>query len=277
MQGRLSGVCISIRQDYLASFRHSIRRATFQFFQLMKPFLILQLRPEDQTADNEFEAFLKYGGIDALKVCRIRIEKNGIPQLNLNDYSAIIVGGSPFDVSTPENDKSLIQKKIEKDFEQLFDSVLEQDFPFLGACSGNGLLGNYCGASISEKYSEPVSGVDISVTRQGEIDPLLDRLPKTFRALVGHKEACDDTPPGAVLLATSDSCPVQMFRIKQNIYATQFHPEADADGFTVRINIYKHHGYFPSEQAESLIKAIKHESTPVPKKILKTFVDRYRI
>ena len=42
----------------------------------MKPFLILQLRPEDETADNEFEAFLKFGGINKQETQRERIEKN---------------------------------------------------------------------------------------------------------------------------------------------------------------------------------------------------------
>ena len=242
----------------------------------MKPFLILQLRPEDETADNEFEAFLKYGGINKQETQRERIEKSGIPEISLDDYSAIIVGGSPFDVSTPEIKKSAIQKKIEKDFNQLFDDIFARDFPFLGACSGNGLLGSYCGANISEKYNEPVGGVDIRLTEEGERDPLLKELPEMFRALVGHKEACDVTPPGSVLLATSESCPVQMFRVKENIYATQFHPEADAEGFIVRINVYKHHGYFPSEEAEILIESIQVEDTPVPKEILKRFVEKYR-
>ncbi len=67
-----------------------------------------------------------------------------------------------------------------------------------------------------------------------------------------------------------------MFRVKENIYATQFHPEADAEGFIVRINVYKHHGYFPSEDAEVLIQSVQCEDTPVPKEILRRFVDRYR-
>jgi len=100
-----------------------------------KPFLILQLRPEDQTSDSEFEAILKYGELEAGEVERIRIEKNGIPELDINHYSAIIVGGSPFDISTPASDKSEIQNKIEADFRQLFDKVIPADFPFLGACS----------------------------------------------------------------------------------------------------------------------------------------------
>ncbi|MDC0414105.1 hypothetical protein OAM75_04000 [Gammaproteobacteria bacterium] len=55
---------------------------------------------------------------------------------------------------------------------------------------------------------------------------------------------------------------MQMFRVKSNIYATQFHPEADAAGFTVRINIYKDYGYFPADSAKKLIAAIEKEESP---------------
>ena len=109
---------------------------------------------------------------------------------------------------------------------------------------GTGLLGTYCGTEISTKYSEPIGGVDIEVTAEGKQDPLLAGVTSTFRALVGHKEACAGVPAGAVLLATSKTCPVQMFRIGENVYATQFHPEADQNEFILRINAYKHHGYF---------------------------------
>lgn len=241
-----------------------------------KPFLIIQLRPEDETADNELDAILRYGGLLPAEVVRARVERTGLPDIVLDDYAAIIVGGSPFDVSTPEDDKPAMQKRIERGFMNLLERVVAADFPFLGACSGNSLLGAYCGASISRKYAEPVGGVDITLTDEGKKDPLLRRLPSTFRVLLGHKEACDEVPAGAVLLARSERCPVQMFRVKNNIYATQFHPEADPEGFKVRINIYKHHGYFPPETADDLIAAVANEDTPVPKAMLRRFVKRYR-
>ena len=241
-----------------------------------KPFLIMQLRPEDETADNEFQALLRYGGLCEEEVVRERVEKNGLPEIDLDQFAAIIVGGSPFDVSTAEAEKSAIQKKVEAGFMALFDDVVGSDFPFLGACSGNGLLGKYLGSGISGKYAEPVSGVDITLTEDGREDPLLEGFPGTFRVLLGHKEACDVVPPDATLLATSESCPVQMFRIKSNIYATQFHPEADPEGFTVRINIYKHHGYFPPEEAEDLINHVDGEKTPYAQEFLRRFVQRYR-
>jgi GMP synthase (glutamine-hydrolysing) len=241
-----------------------------------KPFLIIQLRPEDETADNELESIKFYGGLQDHEVVRARAEQTGLPDIDLNDYAAIIVGGSPFNVSTSQDQKSDIQRKVESGFYRLFDDIVEQDFPFLGCCSGNGLLGSYCGSSISRKYGEPVGGADVELTQEGKKDPLLSGLPEKFRVLLGHKEACDTLPPGCVLLATNATCPVQMFRLKSNIYATQFHPEGDAAGFTVRIHVYKDYGYFPPESAHELIKAVEHEHVPEAQSILKRFVDAYR-
>ncbi|MCP4077695.1 MAG: glutamine amidotransferase [Gammaproteobacteria bacterium] len=241
----------------------------------IKPFLILQLRPEDDTSDNEFAAIMKYGGLKTDDVRRIRIEKAGIPALSLSSYSAIIVGGSPFDISTPEEEKPAIQKKIESDFNYLFDQIVNQDFPFLGACSGNGLLGSYLGTSISSQFSEPVGSAQLTLTSDGKDDPLLAGFPDQISVLLGHKEACDTTPEGATLLMTGSACPVQMFRLGNNVYATQFHPEGDSEGFILRIHAYKHHGYFKPHEAEDLIDAVSKEDTPYARKILKRFVQRY--
>lgn len=243
--------------------------------QITTPFLVLQLRPEDETSDNEFATILKYGGLEANQVERIRIEKKGIPALTLSNYSAVIVGGSPFDISTPTHKKSAIQNRIESDFNRLFDEIVADDIPFLGACSGNGLLGSYLGTSISTRYGEPVGCVTVDITDAGKKDPLLSGFPDRIVVLAGHKEACDTLPEGALLLITGAACPVQMFRIGNNVYATQFHPEGDSEGFTLRIHIYKHHGYFEPEKAQDLIDAVSAENTPYAQEILRRFVQRY--
>lgn len=243
---------------------------------MSKPFLVIQLRPEDEVADEELRALKQYGGLAGSEVVRLRAEVAGLPELRLDSYSGIIVGGSPFDVSTPEPEKSAIQKSIEAGFQRLLADVDARDFPFLGCCSGNGLLGVYCGASISRRFGEPVGPANITLTGEGKVDPLLAGLPDCFPVLLGHKEACDSVPPGATLLASGEVCPVQMFRLKKNIYATQFHPEADAAGFVVRVNAYRHHGYFPPEDAEHLIEAVSARPVPESNEILRRFVARYR-
>ncbi len=233
------------------------------------------MRPEDVAADSEFEAFLRVGGIPVGEVERIRVERHVDADIDLEKYSAIIAGGSPFDVSMDPELKDPVQKGVEEFFSRLFDQVVKADFPFLGACSGNGLLGRYCGTPISGKYSEAIGSAAVTITEEGKKDPLLGGLPERFEVMVGHKEACDTVPEGSVLLLTSTSCPVQMFRIKKNIYAMQFHPEADANEFIIRVKTYMHSGYFAPEQAEELISNIRKIDTPEPKKILQRFIKRY--
>jgi len=243
---------------------------------MAKPFLIIQLRPEDATADNELAAIPRHGELADDEVMRLRAEQNGLPNIELEDFQGIIVGGSPFDVSTPHDEKTAIQQQVEQDFAHLFDRVIPADFPFLGCCSGNGLLGQYLGAPISTRYGEAVGGVDLTLTDAGRQDPLLEGFPNTFRVLLGHKEACDSVPPQSTLLASGQACPIQMFRVRSNVYATQFHPEADPEGFGVRIEIYKNHGYFKPETAAELIASISNEETPWAQRILRNFVRRYR-
>jgi len=241
-----------------------------------KPFLILQLRPEDLISNSEYACIAKYSGLPSHLLRRLRIEKQGIPKtLNINDYAAVIVGGSPFDISTPEHQKTGIQKTVENDFQRLFDQILPADFPFLGCCSGNGLLGAYLGSPISRKYGEPVSCTSVQLTDEGKNDKLLTGFPDAFDVLLGHKEACDITPAAATLLVSGHRCPVQMFRVKKNIYATQFHPEGDAEEFILRINAYKNHGYFNPEEAELLKQEVSRKPTPYAQTILRRFAAYY--
>jgi GMP synthase (glutamine-hydrolysing) len=241
-----------------------------------KPVLILQLRPEDATSDSEYACILKYGGLQPGDTCRKRIERQGIPDgLDPEDYSAIIVGGSPFDISTPEDAKSGIQKKIEADFNRLLGVVVTRDLPFLGACSGSGLLGNYLGTRISTRYGEAVGCVTLDITGAGKQDKLLEGFPEQIDVLLGHKEAVDTLPERATLLMTGSNCPVQMFRIGENVYATQFHPEGDAEEFILRINTYRNHGYFEPHEADELRKRVSQKPTPYAREILRRFVERY--
>jgi GMP synthase (glutamine-hydrolysing) len=241
----------------------------------VKPFLLLASRAEDAAADEEYELYLRYGGLAPGQLRRIRLEAAPLPDLDLSDYSAVIVGGSPFTSSDPSDHKSQTQHRVERELAVLLDRTVEQDFPFLGACYGVGTLGRHQGALIDRTFGEQLGGVEIELTQAGLADPLLHGMPQRFTAFTGHKEACTKLPSHAVLLASSRACPVHMFRIKQNLYATQFHPELDAEGLVTRIDIYRHAGYFPPESAEELMADARRYTATEPMRILKNFVERY--
>jgi len=241
----------------------------------VKPFLLLQSRPEDEAAENEYEGFLRAAGLEPAHLERIRMEAAPIPPFDLDVYSGVIIGGSPFNSGDPEESKSPVQRRVEAELRPVLDEIVERDFPFLGACYGIGTLGVHQGGLIDRTYGEPVGAVPVTVTDDGARDPLLAGLPVTFDAFVGHKEACTVLPPSATLLATTPGCPVQMFRVKTNLYATQFHPELDHDGIITRIRVYQHAGYFPPDEIDDLIARVVLADVTESTKVLRNFVARY--
>ncbi len=245
----------------------------------MKPFLILQLRPESEAADSEYAAFLTKGRLRAEDTHRIRLDCEVLPEgLDLSSYSGVIVGGGPGCVSDPAESKDPVEARIEASILGLMPKICARDIPFLGCCYGIGILGHHLapGSVSKERYGEPVGTVDCVLTEAGRADPLLAGLPESFLALVGHKEAVQYLPEGAVHLLGSDPAPYQMLRYGENVYATQFHPEADAQEFETRIRIYRHKGYFPPDEADALIDELNRHDVHVPEQILARFVRRYR-
>ena len=185
------------------------------------------------------------------------------------------MGGGPANFAYDEAQKSLEQKQFESYILPLMRRIIEVDAPFLGACLGVGAVVTAMGGQMSFDYPEAVGAVDISATPEGEQDDLFRDFPAVFRGFVGHKEGVIDPPSGCTVLARSSTC-VQMLRAGNNVYATQFHPELDADGLALRINIYKHAGYFAPEEADLLIANAQQEAITWPELVLRRFVERYR-
>ena len=241
----------------------------------MQPFLLLSIRADDAAADNEYASFLSLAGLEEGDLRRVRLDRRALGDIDLRDWSGIWLGGGPFNYSDPKESKSEVQRRVEADLRGLLDAVVRADFPFLGACYGIGALGNHQRAVLGRRYAEPVGLVRVALTPPGRRDPVLRELPATFDAFTGHKEAITKLPGHAVLLASSAGCPVQAFRIGSNVYATQFHPELDAEGLCTRIDVYKHAGYFPPTQAEELKALARRSDVRHPPAILRAFVRRY--
>ena len=241
----------------------------------MKPFLLLGTRDEDAAADNEYDAFLGFTGLDESTLHRVRLERRPLGPVDLDDWSGILLGGGPFNSSDPAGTKSPVQQRVEDELAALLDAVVARDFPFLGACYGIGVVGTHQGGTVDATYSEPIGRVPVRLTAAGRSDGLLADLPDTFEAFVGHKEAIRALPPHAVHLASSPGCPVQAFRVGRNVYATQFHPELDIAGLVTRIEVYKHSGYFEPHEADSYKAMARAGRVVEPPKMLRTFVQRY--
>jgi GMP synthase (glutamine-hydrolysing) len=239
------------------------------------PFLLLSIRAEDAAADDEYAAMMRFAGLDTKGLHRVRLTHRSLGKIDLADWSGIILGGGPYNVSDAADSKSQTQRRVESELLPLIGRIADRDFPFLGCCYGVGTLGSVVGATVDRTWSEPVGAMTIILTERGRRDPLFADLPDVFDAYGGHKEGASALPSDLVCLAYSADCPVQAFRVGDNVYATQFHPELDADGISTRIDVYKDYGYFAPETAESLKSAALQRSVEHPPTILRRFAERY--
>ena len=242
---------------------------------LSAPFLLLSIRGEDEAADDEYRAFMRFSGLDATGMHRIRLTHAPLGPIDLADWSGIILGGGPYNVGDVPESKSATQQRVESELFELIGRIVDDDYPFLGCCYGVGTLGTIIGASIDRSYPEPVGGMSITVTGAGRNDPLFAEVPDVFDAYGGHKEAASALPTDAECLATSPQCPVQAFRVGQNVYATQFHPELDLDGIDTRVEAYKNHGYFAPESADQMKAEARQWDVRYPHTILRRFIEKY--
>lgn len=239
----------------------------------MKPFLLLATRGVDLVADEEYDAMRRFAGLEEEQLLRVRLEQGPLGEVDLDELSGIILGGGPYTVS--DRVKSPVQERVEAELHGLLTTIVERDFPFLGACYGIGTLGAAIGAVVDDTYAEPVGPMEIEVTAAGRQDPVFGALPDRFTALLGHKEAARQLPDHAVVLASSTTCPVQAFRVGTSVYATQFHPELDVEGIEARIDVYKHAGYFDPTEADTIRARARAVTIEHPQTILRRFVQRF--
>ena len=115
---------------------------------IVKPFLLLSSRPEPELARAEYTSFLQHCGLAPDQLIQIRVDQQPLPELDLETYSGILVGGSPFNACVPESEKSEVQQRVEAEMSRLLDRLVPLDFPFFGACYGVATLGLHQGGIL---------------------------------------------------------------------------------------------------------------------------------
>ena len=169
----------------------------------VKPLLLIAIRDEDDAVESEHKAILRFGELAPDELVHVRAEQADLPPLSRDDFSGIIIGGSPF--NTSDLDKSFRQTAVEAQLGALVDEAIANDFPVLGICYGVGLVTTPRWDRGPPVWRVPRRGP--GEYQASAFDPLFAGVPDEFCAFTGHKEACSLLPPEAVLLATGDDCP----------------------------------------------------------------------
>jgi GMP synthase (glutamine-hydrolysing) len=106
---------------------------------------------------------------------------------------------------------------------ELLRDAIARAMPVIGVCLGGQLLAAAGGADVHRASEPEIGWHEVELTGAAAGDPVLGGLPSRFTACQWHSYAFE-LPAGAVELARSPVCP-QAFRLGDNAWGVQFHPE----------------------------------------------------
>ena len=144
---------------------------------------------------------------------------DAVPEAPPPDCAALVVLGGLMSVHDEAEYPFLADEK------RLLRHALAQDFPTLGICLGAQLIAHVAGARVSTGLRPEQGWLPVALTEKAAADPLFGpAFPPVFQPFQWHGDTFD-LPPGAVHLAKSPLYTRQAFRLRENIYALQFHLE----------------------------------------------------
>lgn len=103
----------------------------------------------------------------------------------------------------------------------------ERNIPVVGVCLGAQLVAAAFGGSVSKMDKPEVGFFDINVQAPGHTDTILSGVQWRAKMFSHHHYEVSQAPAGAVILASSERCKAQCFRVGMRTYAFQYHLEAD--------------------------------------------------
>ena len=240
------------------------------------PLLYVCVRPQQGAAAAEYESFRTAMRLDEDRLARHDLVREPLPAEAFERYAGFLIGGSPFNTTDPESTKTDTQRRLEADLARIAERTASGDGPAaLFTCYGIGIATKVLGGSVSRAFPEDTGPVAVELTAAAADDPVFGGIARRFTALTAHKEGTDRLPPGAVLLASNDGCPVQAYRVGDRLYATQFHPEPTAKAFTERMAVYRDDGYFESSDYDAIAARVLAASVTEPARLLKAFASRF--
>ena len=165
------------------------------------------------------QLFITALGDSAIQLDVVDARSEELPALD--NYQGVLITGSHHMVTDREDWSEALLPYIR--------AMATQKLPVLGVCYGHQLLADALGGEAGyHPDGREVGTVEIDLTEAGQQDALLGQLPTQFKAHVTHSQSALNLPDNATVLACNDYEPHQAFRIGENIWGLQFHPESIA-------------------------------------------------
>ena len=231
--------------------------------------LLLQIRDAQRVRQEEYDSFVRFGGLDSAQLDIHNVFDNPEfgPEL-LAGYDGLIVGGaSEASVMEPER-YPFVPESIE-----LLRHCIDIGFPVFASCFGFQLAVLALGGTIihDEKDFE-MGSLPIGLTPAATDDLLMHDVPDGFHAIAVHRDRSVECPPRSIELARTQPCCHAFRVIDKPFWAFQFHPEVDKATLIERLTIFKAEYTDGDDHLDRVLSAAVE--TPYSNDLVRKFVER---
>lgn len=141
-------------------------------------------------------------------------------RLKADEYSGLVVlGGAQSAYETDTYPYLASETALCHDF-------MQAGKPVAGFCLGAQILACALGGDVVPGETKEIGWYDLELTDAAQADAVLEAHPKTLLSYHFHGDRIEEVP-GAVVLASSEITPCQLFRYGANVYGFQYHAEVD--------------------------------------------------
>jgi GMP synthase (glutamine-hydrolysing) len=154
--------------------------------------------------------------------------------------------------------------------------AVAEKVPVLGICYGHQLLAYALGGTVANNPRGLDFGTTpVHLTAAAAGDRLLGNFDSPIRVHVSHSQSVLELPPQARLLAWSDREPHQAFKVGDNAWGLQFHPEFDVEIVRAYTNHYQEKLRQTGPDPARLLR--ESQETPYGSEILRRFTEHITI
>jgi GMP synthase (glutamine-hydrolysing) len=197
-------------------------RKVFTSLVINKP-VVLVIQHEDDAPLGYLGEWLKESEIE-VKVVKPYLGEP-VPEV-LNEFSGLIVLGGAMGVHDEQQCPWLVDTK------KLLRISATEQVPTLGVCLGGQLLADANGGRVERADIAEIGVCAVTLLEDAQDDEVLAGVSNIGIPVMVpqyHQDAIVELPEDAILLASSEDCRVQAFRIGEKVWGVQFHPETDIE------------------------------------------------
>ena len=157
----------------------------------------------------------------------IRLYAGDPVPVDLDNVDGVVIMGGPMNIDQADEYPWISQEAA------FIKSAHEASLPIVGICLGAQLIAHALGGKVEKMSAPEVGWLPVSQFRPGFADTVYGGITWKSHQFHTHGQEVTELPPGGVMLASSDSCKHQAFRVGLTTYAFQYHVEwtkSDIDG-----------------------------------------------